>query len=101
MPVTISHLNTAKFSGVLLLIALAFSQAGSADVSRGEALYENHCSACHEINVHQRSGRKVSSMLELRGWVASWSAHGKVDWDRQDIEDVTRYLSDQIYHFSQ
>lgn len=100
-----STASTYRLATVVFLAVLAASSLVSesvhAQVNRGQALYENHCLVCHETNVHLRETHKAQSIDEVRGWVASWAAHGKLEWNRDDIEDVTRYLSRHLYHFEQ
>jgi hypothetical protein len=69
------------------------------EFSRGQALYENHCESCHETWAHTRTGRKVTSMDELRHRVAAWSAHVGLGWSRQEVDDVTDYLNQHFYQF--
>jgi mono/diheme cytochrome c family protein len=76
-------------------------QCAQADVSRGQALYENHCTTCHNENIHLRTPPRVTSRDELKGWVASWSIHENLEWSGEDINDVTRYLSESVYGFTQ
>ena len=86
---------------IAVAMSIALSQASSVmaegSVERGKALYENHCSECHGMSVHQRENRRVYTRDELRGWVALWSEHAGVEWWAEDIEDVARYLSRDVY----
>ncbi len=67
---------------------------------RGEELYNNHCKECHEALAHTRHGSKVSSIQDIRSWVGSWSAHSRLDWTGEEINDVANYLNDRFYHFT-
>lgn len=80
-----------------LLLALAAPPAYSQEPSRGQALYENHCHACHEDWAHTREGRKVGSLNELRRRVAAWSVHAGLGWNDEDIGDVADYLDRTFY----
>lgn len=67
---------------------------------RGEALYENHCKECHEGMAHTRHGSKINSVEDIRNWVGSWSVHSRLDWSREDVNDVADYLNSRFYHFT-
>lgn len=81
----------------VLLLGLAAAPAQSQEFSRGQALYENHCHACHEDWAHSREGRKVDSLNELRRRVAAWSEHAGLGWNDEDIGDVADYLNRTFY----
>ena len=87
----------AVLAGLLSILA----SGASAEVDRGQALYENHCKFCHEDRVHTRKNRLVGSPESLRAWVTSWSVHAGLNWDAQDIEDVARYLDQRFYQFAE
>ena len=69
------------------------------EFSRGQALYENHCQACHTDWAHARSDRKATSMSDLRRSVAAWSTHAGLAWSDEDVDDVADYLERNFYHF--
>lgn len=73
--------------------------AAGADEERGRELYENHCQACHESWVHTRSTRKVTSLVELKQRIQSWSIHSDLDWTSSEIGDVSEYLGTRFYDF--
>lgn len=66
--------------------------------TRGQLLYENHCTGCHESIVHIRSRRLARSMATLRMQVVRWAAISKLRWNALDIEEVVTYLNNQHYH---
>lgn len=67
--------------------------------SRGQLLYDNHCVTCHESMVHIRNRQQVKSMQELRNQVARWAAYAKLRWDKDEIEEVARFLNTRFYKF--
>jgi len=68
---------------------------------RGQALYENHCQACHEDWAHKREeARVVGSLDALRARVSGWSVHSGLDWGADEINDVTDYLNRRFYKLS-
>jgi len=75
-----------------------FSPTASAEVERGQALYENHCKVCHESWVHTRNGSKVTSKDDLKQRVSAWSVHSGLDWKKEEVDDVSDYLNQNFYH---
>lgn len=66
---------------------------------RGQLLYEDHCTSCHESIVHVRENHRARSQAELRERVTNWAEYLKLRWDREDIEDVVNYLNSRFYQF--
>jgi len=75
----------------------ADSQTVVAGASRGELLYENHCTVCHDSTVHIRANRKAKSITDLRRWAARWSGELKLNWSSEEIDDVAEYLARRYY----
>lgn len=72
----------------------------SADVaSRGQLLYENHCTRCHASTLHVRQARRADSLKVLQGWVIRWSGEEKLNWGGEEIADVVDYLNRRYYKF--
>ena len=65
--------------------------------SRGELLYNTHCVACHNTQVHWREGKLVSDWPSLLAQVRRWQAADRLRWSDEDIEGVARYLNDTVY----
>lgn len=65
--------------------------------SRGQLLYENHCTVCHDSGIHIREHRKVRSQTDIKKWVFRWSQHLKLDWSNAEINDVADFLNQQFY----
>ena len=82
-------------------ISLIYSPLVSAEIDRGQALYENHCKFCHDSWVHTRTGRKVTSIPDLQQRVKSWSIHSGLDWNKEDIDDVAGYLNREFYQLEE
>ena len=73
-------------------LAVLLAAPACADEARGRALYENHCQACHSKKVHQRERSVVLNADELRRIVANWQQEEKLNWSREDLDDVVSYL---------
>lgn len=65
--------------------------------TRGQLLYENHCTVCHASVVHLRTDRRAKSLPEIRTWVMHWSGYLKLRWDKEEVEEVVQYLNQRFY----
>lgn len=84
----------------VLLAGLMWAPAVTAEsFDRGQALYENHCIACHDDSVHTRAERRASSRHDIGKWVTSWNFHAGLGWSHEEVEDVTDFLNRRFYHF--
>lgn len=68
--------------------------------SRGQLLYENHCTGCHTSVAHIRDDRRVRTLKELETWVARWAGERGLPWGAGDVADVVQYLDRHFYHFT-
>jgi mono/diheme cytochrome c family protein len=86
---------------VVLMAALALPPviAGGEERApdRGELLYETHCIACHDREVHWRDGRLVSDWRSLRAEVRRWQAMASLGWTDDEIDEVARLLQSRHY----
>ena len=95
--------RSKRFPGIaagICGVMAVFSTPAAEEFDRGEALYENHCRECHESWAHTRDGRHVTTVNGLRGRVAAWSIHTNLQWSQEEIDDVTDYLNQQFYQFT-
>ena len=90
-----------------MLVALA-AQAQSSPVggvvvpvSRGQALYDTHCIACHTTQVHWRDARLVTDWDSLKREVRRWQATNALAWPEADVVQVARHLNDTFYRYPQ
>lgn len=67
--------------------------------SRGQLLYENHCTRCHTSTLHVRQARRAESLKALQGWVIRWSDEEQLNWSGEEIADVVEYLDRRYYKF--
>ena len=77
----------------------AASSRAESSVSRGEALYQNHCVACHTCKAHTRRDPVVRTMGELAQEVDRWQANEKLDWKPEERSAVVEYLNRTFYKF--
>ncbi len=66
---------------------------------RGQLLYENHCTSCHESVIRIRTRQNTKSLSELQAQVLRWAEYLKLSWDKEDIKEVITHLNDQYYKF--
>ena len=86
-----------------LTFALALAAPAAAqmpDASRGRALYENHCIACHTERVHSRPNRIALTREDVREIVDHWQRQQALAWTPQDTEDVVEFLGRSRYHYA-
>ncbi|MGB7933561.1 MAG: c-type cytochrome [Gammaproteobacteria bacterium] len=94
-----------KLAGVAAALAGApafIATLHALEFDRGEALYENHCSACHDPQAHVAGeARHVVTLADLHARVAAWSVHSGLHWSEEDVNDVTDYLNRRFYRFAE
>ncbi len=69
--------------------------------TRGALLYETHCIACHNSQVHWRDRKLATDWDSLKTQVRQWQATARLGWTEADVEEVSRHLNDAIYRFTQ
>ena len=83
-----------------LLPALAVAQSNMpAPASRGQLLYDTHCVACHNEQVHWRDRKQATDWPTLLAEVRRWQVAGRLPWSDADIEQVARHLNETIYRY--
>lgn len=68
-------------------------------IQRGELLYENHCEKCHTQQIHWRDKALVTDWKSLVDEVSRWQRESGLEWNKSDIDEVSRYLNEQFYHY--
>jgi mono/diheme cytochrome c family protein len=84
-------------SGAALLITASVAHAQVPDVTRGRALYENHCQVCHTGKVHVRPNRIVMNRRDVTEIVEHWQTQQKLNWGAPEVRDVVEYLARNVY----
>lgn len=84
---------------LMLAWAVPAHAADLPDASHGQLLYDTHCISCHGTQVHWRGQRLAHNWTSLQAQVQRWQSNSALGWREADVQDVTRYLSDSIYHF--
>jgi mono/diheme cytochrome c family protein len=65
--------------------------------ARGQLLYETHCVACHDRQMHWREQRLATDWTSLLAQVRAWQGREQLGWNDEDIAAVAGYLNDTIY----
>ncbi|MCK5664339.1 MAG: hypothetical protein KAI17_12690, partial [Thiotrichaceae bacterium] len=71
-----------------------------AGISRGQMLYENHCTSCHESTVYIRAKRKAKNYKELGNWVNQRADWLNLNWSDLEKQDVLQHLNERYYKYS-
>lgn len=66
----------------------------------GQALYESHCTSCHESVARVSLRRTLSSLPELREQVGRRADEARLQWSKEEVEAVVRYLDGRHYRFT-
>jgi mono/diheme cytochrome c family protein len=102
MAVNSRYLKLAGTAVALAGVLAGVAALRAVEFDRGEALYENQCSSCHNPQVHAPGQtRRVTTLAQLRARVAAWSIHSGLEWTDQEINDVTNYLNRRFYRFTE
>lgn len=68
--------------------------------SRGALLYDTHCIECHTAQVHWRDRQQARDWATLKAEVYRWQAAARLAWTDAEVDAVTGFLNDTIYHFT-
>jgi mono/diheme cytochrome c family protein len=82
-----------------VLVAITLPAWAQGDVSRGEALYSNHCVACHTCKAHTRRDPLVQNLAQLAQEVDRWQGNQKLGWTADERAAVVDYLNRVYYKF--
>lgn len=99
-----SLLRTAALLLPALAAAATSAQTAPAiavPLSRGQALYETHCIACHDAQIHWRDARRATDWDSLKREVRRWQSASVLPWSEADVVQVARYLNDTFYRYPQ
>lgn len=98
-----TKVKQVPFVLIALSLAAAFALAAQSLAqpapSRGALLYQTHCIACHDTQVHWRDHKLATDWASLSAQVRRWQANTGLQWSDQDIDEVARYLNATIYRY--
>jgi len=69
------------------------------DAARGKQLHAARCTACHDSRVYTRPDRKVKSVEGLMGQVQMCNQQLGTRLEREQLNDLVKYLNDAYYRF--
>ncbi len=92
--------SLAALAALATTVAATPAAAQIPDATRGRALYENHCIACHTAEVHSRPNRIALTREEVRELVEHWRRQQNLTWSDQDTADVVEFLGRSRYHYA-
>ena len=69
------------------------------EITRGQMLYENHCTSCHESMVYIRSKRKATNYKEVGNWVNKRAVWLNLGWTDIEKQEVLQYLNERYYKY--
>ena len=84
---------------VPLLLMICPGAVSGQEQSYGEALYENHCTGCHESTLHLRDDRKATDLKQIEGQVRRWADYQNLDWQAEQVDAVRDYVNQTYYGF--
>ena len=79
--------------------AVAGSGVLQPEPTRGRLLYETHCIACHDTQIHWRDAATVRDWTSLVREVRRWQERARLQWSDADVLLVARHLNATIYRF--
>ena len=84
----------------ILSVTPAFAESVvRGDSTRGVILYDTHCIQCHTQQIHWREKKLVTNWESLTAQVDRWQSNSGLEWNKNDIEVVSRFLNSTYYHY--
>lgn len=93
-------MNRYLAPALLLFVATGASAAMlPGDTARGKAVHGKQCVACHDSSVYTRPDRRIKSVEGLIGQVNFCVQQTGAKLDREQVNDVVKYLDEAFYRF--
>lgn len=90
---------------VLSVLALGAVTGGAhaallpGDAARGQQLHATRCLGCHDSRIYTRPDRKVKRIEGLIGQVRRCDRQLGTQLERDQLNDLVKYLNDTYYRF--
>lgn len=90
---------------IVLFATLALTVGGAqaallpGDTAKGKAVHDKQCTACHSTSVYTRADRRMKSVEGLIGQVNNCVRQTGAKLDRDQINDLVKYLDESFYKF--
>ena len=89
----------ALFATLTLTVGSAQAALLPGDAAKGKAVHDKQCSACHDTGVYTRADRRMKSVEGLIGQVNNCVRQTGAKLDRDQINDLVKYLDESFYKF--
>lgn len=87
------------FTALALCVGSTQAALLPGDSAKGKAVHAKQCSACHDTGVYTRPDRRIKSVEGLIGQVNNCVRQTGVKLDRDQINDLVKYLDESFYKF--
>ena len=92
-----------KTIALIATLALTIGNAQAAllpgDAAKGKAVHDKQCTACHDTGVYTRADRRMKSVEAMIGQVNNCVRQTGAKLDRDQINDLVKYLDESFYKF--
>lgn len=92
-----------KLAQITITFVFVTSSAQAAllpgDAAKGKIVHDKQCVACHDSGVYARANRTVKSPEALIGRVNGCVNQTGAKLDRNQINDLVKYLDESFYKF--
>jgi len=94
-------MNKATLLFMSLTLGAGSAQAAllPGDATKGKALHDKQCVACHDSSVYSRTNRRVKSPEALIGQVNNCVRQVGLKLDRDQVNDLVKHLDESFYKF--
>ena len=86
-----------------LALSATAAPAGEAmlmgDAANGKTLHNANCTSCHDSSPYTRTNRSVNSIEALVGRVNGCNRQLETNLNKDQINDIVKYLNDTFYKF--
>jgi cytochrome c2 len=88
-----------SITALMLMTGAAQAAFLPGDATKGKAVHDKQCMACHDNSVYTRSPRLVNNVEALIGRVNGCVRQTGLKLDRDQINDLVKYLDESFYKF--
>jgi len=85
---------------IAVAISVLVSTVNADDTAtKGKALHNQHCLACHKPELYTKPNPRVASRKKLSTQVQLCEQQLQLRWFDEETESVAEYLNTEYYHF--
>lgn len=89
----------ALFATLALTVGSAQAALLPGDAAKGKTVHDKNCNACHDTGMYTRADHSVKSVEGLIGRVNGCVRQTGAKLDRDQINDLVKYLDESFYKF--